>query len=150
MEQGIVGFRSILSPRGERLLVFSPKPRTFVWIEMWIPPDRRKNGLAAVLVNHALNLWYGDHFIEFPPQIASFSEIAQSRKWRSLGPSQWFHGCQSFHTRVRPSASFSLPSPYREKTYLRCPSVRSFTNRLALKESIELVAITFANPGGYA
>lgn len=144
MEQRLVGFRSIVSPCGERLLVFSPMPRNFVWIEMWIPPDRRKRGLAAVLVDHALQLWQGDHFIEFPPQIASFADIARRRKWRALGPSQWFQGCQSYRTRSRQSTSFSLPSPYRERTYLRCPSVRSFANRRALRESIEVVASTFA------
>ncbi len=144
MEQGLAPFRSILSPGGERLLVFSPKPRTFVWIEMWIPPDLRRNGLAAVLVNHALGLWHGEHFIEFPPQIGSFAEIAKLHGWRALGPSQWFRGCQSFRTTSRRSKSFSLPSPYREQAYSRCPSVRSFANRQALKQSIELVATSFA------
>jgi hypothetical protein len=139
-------FHVLSAQDGRRLLIFEPAEQVFVWLEMWIPPEARKNGHARVLVNAALQTLTGVHFIDFPTEIKTFSQIATDLRWKHRGESDWFLACTSFLARSRRQISKIRSTEFSLTTYRHCPSVVSFYSRKELRKCIARVKADLAPP----
>jgi len=142
-------FHVLSAKDGRRVLIFEPAEKVYVWLEMWIPPEARKNGHARVLVNTALQTMTGTHFIDFPTEIKTFSQIATDLKWKHRGESDWFLDCTSFLARSKRRNSNSRSTEFSLTTYRRCPSVVSFYSRKELRKFISRVRADLAPPQRY-
>lgn len=139
-------FHTISAEDGRRLLIFEPAENLYVWLEMWIPPEARKNGHAVLLVNSALQTLPGKHFIDFPAEIKTFSQIAADYNWKLRGKSDWFQECTSFLAKSRSRHSKSQGTEFTFVTCRRCPPVVSFYSRRELRKCIARVKADLAPP----
>ncbi len=124
---------------GRRVLVFEPLPKKYVWLEMWIPPDARRNGHAARMVEVVLEALPGAHHIHFPEEIKTFSQIASTRGWRRRGESEWFQECIAFETKSRALRKQLPQLEFEVSQHRRCPLVDSFYSRDELRKCISRI-----------
>lgn len=139
MDSHVAQFHKIRLSAAGTLIIYEPICGHYVWIELRVPVKRRGRGCAREIVNAALSLLPGIHFVEFDPAIRTFTAIARARRWRLVGDSSWFAGCLSYRVRSHVPQHSSPKVGYFHKKYETCPKVTSFRSPSALQSCIQAI-----------
>ncbi|MGF6531454.1 hypothetical protein P3T20_002235 [Paraburkholderia sp. GAS206C] len=139
MDSHVAQFHQIRLNTAGTVVIYEPMCGYYVWIELRVPVKLRGNGCAREIVNAALSLLPGVHFVEFDPAIRTFSAIARARRWRLVGESSWFAGCLSYRVHSRVPQKSPIKLEYSHKTYETCPKVTSFHSPSTLQSCIKAI-----------
>lgn len=129
MDKTRLSFFVLFTPYG-RLTVVKIR-ESYYWLELRLRVRFRGRGYAKRIIEAGLHNFVGQHHIHFNPRLSSVMMCARKYKWRFMGESSLFEGCDHYATKTMKIFDHSFPINIVERR--QCPTLTAYRKGHSLR-----------------
>lgn len=140
MGKAIRKYHKFLYRKKSHLVLLEPIPKNYFWLSIYVENRYQGKSISVLIIDYALSVLKGTHYIHFSHNIHTLKKIAKERKWTYQGKSDYIEGCV-YYTCKANHVKKAKTTDVTHDVLKRLPQLKNYVNM----EEVKIIVTNIIN-----